>query len=144
MSKTDPGWIFIIIIVAIIAVLWKPVIGPVISKVKNSFGNEEQIAEGKAIFEDTNRWGVKNAGCITCHAPSGPSPDASKLPKSLTFEYVELTNLKFKYRKGAMASDEAIAQQINKCITAGYRLKGGALPTTNPAMQALVAYLYTL
>jgi len=143
MTKTDPGWIFIIIIVVIIALLWKPLIVPTYSKIIKNFSNEEQIARGKEAFYDDDRWAIKGASCATCHT-QGQTPPATKNSAMVDFGYKPLTGVYHKYVKGAMANDRELAKRINKCITLGSRLSSQSLSTTNVAMQDIIAYLKTL
>lgn len=143
MSKTDPGWIFIIIIAIAIALIWKPYIAPQIAKAGGAFQNEDQIARGKAIFEDPNRWGFPGVSCATCHVEGQVMP-SSATGTQLDFRYVPIKGVYKKYVKGALASDVDLAAKVNTCITLHTRLNSPSLTTTNVVMQDLVAYLQTV
>lgn len=140
MSKTDPGWIIIIVIAAIIAVIWKPMIMPVVHRVSGTWSNKDAVERGRVIFKDTTRWAVEGASCASCHEQDGPVP-TGKGARSFMVNFTDLTGVYLKYRKGVMATDEPLAEQINKCITQGDRLESPSLSTTNPTMQDLIAYL---
>ncbi len=143
MSKTDPGWIFVIIIGIVIALIWKPVIAPQIQKMRGAFQDDEQVARGKAIFEDANRWGASGVSCATCHMEGSQVP-SSATGTPLDFGYVPINGVYKKYVKGALANEQELATKINLCITLNSRLNSPTLTTTNVIMQDLVAYLKTL
>jgi cytochrome c len=143
MSKTDPGWIYIIIILAVIGLLWKPVIMPVYNKVARNFSKEDQIAAGKEIFNDDKRWGNQGISCATCHS-EGQKPPAVKAAKLIEFKYVPLTGVYYRYTKGAMGNDQEIANKINICVTTSTRLASPNIAPTSDAMKNLIYYLQSL
>lgn len=143
MTRVDPGWIMIMVIVAAVALLWKPMISPAIQKIKRSMSNEEQVERGRVIFEDDNRWGVVGASCTTCHK-GGVEPPKSKAAKRMLIQFHSLQDVHNHYRGGVMGDDDKFASSINKCITLESRLGSPSLTTTNVTMQDLLAYLKTL
>lgn len=143
MSKTDPGWIYIIVILGIIALLWKPVIMPNYNKVTRRFSNEKEVAAGKTVFYDDQRWGNVGVSCATCHVEGHPPP-TSKAAKLIELSYVPMTGVYYKYTKGAMGNDQEIANKVNRCITTGTRLASPAIAPTSEVMKNILFYLQTL
>lgn len=143
MSKTDPGWIYILVIAIIIAFIWKPVIAPQITKMRGAFQNDEQIARGQRYFDDTLRWGNQGVSCATCHI-EGHAPPEAAIGDKIDFQYVPLNGVYKKYVTGALANDADLAGKVNTCITMQRRLNSPSLTTTNVVMQDIIAYLQTI
>ena len=144
MSKTDPGWIYIIVIAIIVAVLWKPVINPLYQKIAGNFSKEPQIARGKETFMDDKRWAVQNMSCATCHVQGKQAVPDGRGAMAMDIMYTPLNGAYRRLAKGALASDAAIAAQINKCISMAGRLASPQLSTSSDTMKDMIEYIKTI
>ena len=143
MSKTDPGWIYILVILGIIGLLWKPMIMPAYNKIAHNFSKEDQIAAGKAIFFDEKRWGNQGVSCATCHI-EGQKPPTTKATKLIDLKFVSLSGVYYKYTKGAMGNDQELANRINRCVSTGARLGSPPLAPASDTIKNLMFYIQSI
>lgn len=144
MSKTDPGWIYIIVIAAIVALLWKPAILPLYNRVAGNFSKEDQIARGKATFMDDKRWAVQGMSCATCHTQGQQTIPEGRGAMAQDIMFVPLNGAYRRLAKGALASETAIATQINKCVTLPSRISSPSLSPSSDIMKDLITYIKTI
>src|SRR5688572_28938224 len=112
--KIDYGWPIMIGIVIVLAIFWKPITGA-FANITGGTARKEQIARGKVIFYDTERWEGKGSykSCAMCHAADFKPEEGKKItmPDYKPGEPYLLEGMRRKY-SGALTGDDKLFQEI--------------------------------
>ena len=147
MKTVDYGWVWVLGVVIILVVFWRPLLGG-IQTITGGTKRKESIAAGKVIFYDTQRWGGKASymSCAMCHAPDF-TPEAGKPPIKMP-DYrpgkpYELKGVAKRYGS-VMTGDDALFEQINNCLGQPSRMNVGKVSAAAPFVKDLMMYVKSL
>jgi hypothetical protein len=144
-GSVDYGWIWAIVIVVGLVVFWKPLMGG-IQSVTGGKKRQEQIAEGKKIFYDTERWGGKGSymSCAMCHAADF-TPDPKKQIKMADYRPGKPYPLHgASARLTTAMGDDEVFNQINNCLGLPSRMNVGKVSAAAKFVLPLKTYVKSL
>ncbi|MCC7478925.1 hypothetical protein IT575_10765 [bacterium] len=147
MRSIDYGWVIALVIIVLLVIFWKPIMG-LFGAAKDTAVNKPKLDAGKAVFDDPKRWMGENSyrSCAMCHDPAFTPEDGKKVDMQ---EYVEgkpviLKDIKQKLAGNNLGTDDAIVDQINRCITMPTRIGSGGFSRNAPFMDDLIFYVSSL
>ena len=146
MKTVDPGIYMVIGIVVLIVIFWKPIYNS-FEKVTGGKAHSEQVARGKQMFYDTERWGGKGSymSCAMCHA-SDFKPDPAKHITMADYRPGQPYSLKGEGDKNGslLTGDDDLLNAINNCLGQPSRMNVGRVASTAPFLPDLEAYVKSL
>ncbi len=147
MRSIDYGWVIALGIIVLLVVFHKPILG-LFGAAKSSAVNQPKLDAGRAVFDDPERWMGSGSykSCAMCHDPNFKAADGKKVDMK---EYVEgkpviLKDIKRKLAGNNLGTDDAIVDQINRCLTMPTRIGCGGFSRNAPFMDDLIFYVTSL
>ena len=145
MKTVDYSWVWAIVIVVGLVVFWKPLMGA-IQNLTGGTNRKAQIAAGKVIFYDTQRWGGKDTykSCAMCHAADF-TPDPNKKITRADYKPGKPVSLEGSSKRLMnVMGDDALFTEINDCIGLPSRLNAGKVSVKAGFIPPLIAYIKSL
>ena len=144
MPKVDYIWIVLAVVAVIAIIAWVPV-SRWLGDVRYQATNQEQYDRGEKVFYDGDIWAGAgtNRSCAACHAPDFKAPEGATIEMQ---EYVAgephiLKNVSKKYGNNLLSSDDALYEQVLKCLTNPARMSCGKVSRNAKHMQDLLVYV---
>jgi hypothetical protein len=144
MNRFDYTWVIVIVVVGILALMWKPIMGAY-RNVADKATNKGQFERGKIVFYDTERWGGPGSykSCAMCHAEDFV-PDPNKqitMARYVPGKPVSLKRISSKYRNSMLGTGDELYEACMTCLQAQDKLAGGRVSPNAPFMQDLLVYV---
>jgi hypothetical protein len=144
MPKVDYIWIVLGVIAVILIFAWGPM-SRWFREFRYQATNQEQYDRGEKVFYDDEIWAGPGTykACATCHAAD------YDLPAGVEIEMEEyragdpylLNDISKKYGTNMLSSDDALYEQIIKCLTSPARMRCGRVSRNAKHMQDLLLYV---
>ena len=107
--------------------------------------NQEQYDRGKEVFYDDVIWAGEGThkSCATCHAADYKPPEGAviEMEEYRPGDPYVLENISKKYGTNMLSSDDALYEQIIRCLTSPARMRCGRVSRNAKHMQDLLVYV---